>query len=599
MSSQTGKLTRFWQELKRRRVVHVITVYASASFVLIELVNNLTEPLNLPPKMATIVVVILAVGFPLAVILAWIYDLTGKGIEKTKPAEEVEDELQNKVPNVWRIATYVSFVVIVGLLTHNIVGGPKELRAGDIQSLVILPFENYTGDDQLENMVAGMHSLLIGDVGRVSGLRVIGKTSSSLYKEAEMSAGDIASELNVDAVVEATVMCLGDSVCMQFRLVSTTGDEEQLWVGEYREEKGQILNLYNRVTKQIAEEVRIELTENEEKVFSKDRGADRDAIDAFIKSYAYWGDLGTEALDKAYEFLSLALEKDPEWAPTHAALAVVWGARMQMGMVETEKGREKINKSIERARELDADFADSHFINGIIFTWSDWKWEKGERELLKALAMNPNHVMARMYYAHLLMSLQRMDEALIQAELALNLDPRNPTVLALYSVVLKGDGQHEAAMEFIEKALALDPDHSFTRGQVGRALYNTGQFEKNLERHESYLVQKLGEMNVPDLDSIYREHGRLAAYQELARLYELYSEELSYGHSYIRRARDLYRAAAYSKALDELEKALEVRNPNLPYIGTGTRFEDLHDSARFLAILDSMKLPHPAYHKNP
>ena len=90
MSQKTQKYPRFWQELKRRRVVHVITVYASASFVLIELINNLTEPLNLPPRLSTIVVIILAVGFPLAVILAWIYDLTPEGIEKTKSAEETE-----------------------------------------------------------------------------------------------------------------------------------------------------------------------------------------------------------------------------------------------------------------------------------------------------------------------------------------------------------------------------------------------------------------------------------------------------------------------------------------------------------------------------
>ena len=156
MPQKISKLSQFWQELKRRRVVHVVTVYASAAFVLIELVNNLTEPLNLPPRLSTIVVIVLAVGFPLAVILAWIYDLTPEGIEKTRAADEAEGPEKVRVPNAWRIATYVSFVVIVGLVTINIVGGSKTLHAGDIQSLVILPFDNFTGDDALENMVSGM-----------------------------------------------------------------------------------------------------------------------------------------------------------------------------------------------------------------------------------------------------------------------------------------------------------------------------------------------------------------------------------------------------------------------------------------------------------
>ena len=591
MPDKPKGLSHFWKELRRRNVLRSLAIYAGTAFIILEACNMLFPRWGLPDWSIDLVFWLLVLGAVINVVVAWVFDITPEGVKKTKPMEEEAESERPSGSKGWKAATYLSMVVIVALIIFNVVTVGNNVRAGDIQSLVILPFENYTGDEQLENMVSGMHSLLIGDMGRVSGLRVIGKTSSSLYKEAEMSARDIASELNVDAVVEATVMCLGDSICMQFRLVSTTGDEELLWVGEYREDKGQILNLYNRVTKQIAEEVRIELTENEEKILAKDRAADRDAIDAFIRSYAYWGDLGTEALDKAYEFLSLALEKDSEWAPIHAAMAIVWGGRMQMGTVEPGMGRKLINESIERARELDADFADSHFINGIIFTWSDWEWENGEKEFLKALAMNPNHVMARMYYAHLLMSLQRMDEALIQGTMAMNLDPRNPTVLALYSIVLKGAGQHVAVLEYIEKSFAIDPDHSFTRGQVGRALYNTGQYEKELEMQERHLAQQLGEQDVPDLDSIYREHGKLAAYQELARLWKLHEEELNF--SYMAMARAFYRAGAYEKALDELEKALEIRNPNMPYIGTGTRFEALHDSTRFLVILDSMNLPHP------
>ena len=198
MPISPNKLSRFWQEIKRRRVIHVITVYASVSWVLIQLINNLAEPLNLPPKLFIIVLIVLVVGFPLAIILSWIYDVTSEGVEKTKPIEELKEGEKTGIPNAWKIATYVSFIVIIGLTVLNIVGGGKQLRAGDIQSLVILPFENYTGDDQLDNMVSSMHSLLCGDMGRISGLRVIGKTSSKIYKDTDMSAKDIARELNVE-----------------------------------------------------------------------------------------------------------------------------------------------------------------------------------------------------------------------------------------------------------------------------------------------------------------------------------------------------------------------------------------------------------------
>lgn len=592
MPQTNGKLVIFWKELKRRKVFRSLAIYAGTAFVILEATTIIFPRWGLPDWTIDLVLYLLIFGAFVNVIIAWFYDITPEGLHKTRAMEvEVAEGPISSDSKAWKIATYLSLAVIAALITLNMVRNPKQLHAGDIQSLVILPFENYTGDDQLENMVAGMHSLLIGDMCRVSGLRVIGKTSASQYENVNMSAGEIAGELHVDAVVEATVLCLGDSVCMQFRLVSTTGEEEQLWVGEYREEKGQILNLYNRVTKQIAREVHIELTSSEEQNLAKDRAADRDAINAFILSYAYWGDLSAEGFDKAEEYLQLAVEKDPEWASTYAALAVVWVGRIQMGMIDVETGRSKINEYIEQARKLDKDFPDSHFINGVIFSWPDWEWENGERELQQALAINPNHAMARMYYAHLLMSLQRMDEALEQGKLAMDLDPKNPLIISLYSVVLKGAERHEEVLDYVEKALDIDPDHDFSKGQIERAFYDSGEYERSLQLNTAYLSKRLVPEDIPDLVQIFRENGRQAAYREVSFLWEKYYKDPD--HYPLSMARHYYRAGAYEKALDILEKAYREHNPNMPYISTGSRYKALHDSTRFLAILDRMNLPHP------
>ena len=154
MAGNPNKLSQFWLELKRRRVVHVITVYASAAFVIIELVNNLSEPLNLPVNLPTIVIIVLAVGFPLAIILSWLYDLTSEGVEKTRHVSEIQEGEKTIVPGAWKIATYVSFVVIIGLVVLNVMGKSNQIRPGSIQSLVVLPFVNFTGDDQLEYFVS-------------------------------------------------------------------------------------------------------------------------------------------------------------------------------------------------------------------------------------------------------------------------------------------------------------------------------------------------------------------------------------------------------------------------------------------------------------
>jgi tetratricopeptide (TPR) repeat protein len=146
-------------------------------------------------------------------------------------------------------------------------------------------------------------------------------------------------------------------------------------------------------------------------------------------------------------------------------------------------------------------------------------------------------------------------------------------------------------LEFLEKALSIDPGHAFTRGQLGRAYYNLGEYDKDLELQMNYLIRVLGKESLPDLVAKYNDLGRQAAYEEVVRLVELYLEEDYFGP--ISMAVDYYRIEAYGKALDELEKGYAKHDPNMPYIGTGTRYEALHDSARFLAILDGMNLPHP------
>lgn len=214
MPVKSLNLRRFWPELKRRRVIHLISVYASSAFIIIELINKLSEPLKLPDNLLTIVVILLAVGFPFAIILSWLFDLNSKGIERIKPISDVVPAAASAVPGAWKLATIVSFAVIIGSIVLNIVGINKQACAASVRSLVVLPFSNYTGDDQLKYFVDGMHSSFKGGIGQLSGLKVLGETSANAYQKVNKSLPVIASELNVDAALESTVMCPGDSICL-------------------------------------------------------------------------------------------------------------------------------------------------------------------------------------------------------------------------------------------------------------------------------------------------------------------------------------------------------------------------------------------------
>jgi len=594
MPNSPNKLSRFWQEIKRRRVIHVITVYASSAWVIIQLIDNLTEPLNLPPKLFTIVLIVLVVGFPLAIILSWIYDVTSEGVEKTKPIEELKEGEKTVIPNAWKIATYVSFVVIIGLAVLNIVGGGKQLRAGDIQSLVILPFENFTGDDQLDNMVSSMHSLLCGDMGRISGLRVIGKTSSKIYKDTDMSAKDIAREVNVDAVLEPTIMSLGDSVRMQFRLVSTTGEENLIWVGDFSEDKRQILNLYNRITRQVADEVKIELTPEEDRLLSISKTVDREAYDAYLKGRSYLDMFSPESWSVAIESFEKAIEIEPDWAAPYAGLAEVGGYMNQIGFGPESDRIRMIYENLTKALELNPNSAEVHHQNAGTSAWIEFDWKKAEQEYLKAIELNPSFARSHSFYAHVLTILRRTDEALYEGKLSVELDPENPFTLGLYAVVLFHTGQCQEALFYLEKALSIDPDHPFLSNKLAWVYVCLGDYEKAFVEWKKYNYDRWEMMggDVELLEEVFYEHGWIAFIKELTKLHEeAVAKGIYVTDGFI--ISTYFVMGKYDKAMDYLDIMYEDNNgnPNLPYYSAKSTYDKMKGNPRYLELLKKMNLP--------
>ena len=589
MSQSIGKLSHFWRELKRRKVLRSLAIYAGTAFIILEAATIIFPRWNLPDWTIDLVLWLLVLGAVINVFVAWFFDITPQGLQKTKPVEEVSVSETQTDSKAWRVATYLSLLVIIGLITLNIVRNPNSLHAGDIQSLVILPFENYTGDEKFDNMVASMHSLLIGDMGRISGLRVIGKTSSGTYKGIDKTAPEIASELEVDAVVEATVTCLGDSICMQFRLVNTVGKEEQLWVADYREDKGQILNLYNRVTRQIADEVMVKLTSKEDLLLDENRMADRDAVDAFLKGYTYLEDLHPEALYKALDFLNEAVEKDPEWAPPYAGLTLIWGALAQMSAVTPEVAGPHIFSNLNKALELDPNLHETQFIMAGMAVWQEWNWEKGEEAFLNAIAVNPNDEMSRIYYSHLLVFLNRPDEAFIQGQLAVKLDPKNALIQALFAPVVCEVLGWEAGYQQVETALELDPDNYFAINFLDQFAINVGEYDRAMEGLMYFLP--FSDEIKDEIKGIYAEQGIYDAYgvvlDQLENNHVLGPGDMAMRYALVKK---------YEKALEAIEKAYEIRDPNLPYLTTKfSCFQPLYKDPRFIAVVEKMGLTIPEH----
>jgi TolB-like protein len=481
-------------------------------------------------------------------------------------------------------------IIIVPLIVFNIIGLGKPVRAGSVESLVILPFSNYTGDETLETLVSGMHACLISDVKRLSGLRVINTTTSDVYKNAGKSIHEIADELKVEAAMEVSVLGIHDSILIQVSLINAFPEEEILWIEDFKEEKSKFLNLYNNITKKIADEVKIKLTPGEERLLAASRTVNPEALVAYMKGQFHWERIGKEDMDSALHYFQIAIDKAPDWADPYAGMAMTWSVIGGSAYGPLNEAYKKTTEYMNKALDLDPNSANSHYIKAVLTVWPGWDWETGEKEFLNTLELNPNDALARVYYAHLLMILRRMDEAIFQANLALALDPLRPLVLGFYARVMWYAGDFSAALKQSEKALSIDPDNNFALEAVTNACLRIGDTLKWYEKYRRRIYWS-NEKYLVHMDSLFNKDGYFAVIKDRIKVNEeVYSRGGSI--SFTGQANRYLIMNEYDKAMDYYEKAYEEKLGNLAYLSLAViDHPELKENQRYIALLKKMNLP--------
>lgn len=361
-------------------------------------------------------------------------------------------------------------------------------------------------------------------------------------------------------------------------------------MAEYTETKSQIPNIHNRITKQIANELKIELTDKQVNILSGSRTVDPGAVDAYLKGLHYLDLINKNSLEKAKEYFSKAIETEPDWAPPYTGLTEAFAYQMQMSFISPSIAIPNIYDNLNKALELDPNSGNSHYIKAVIAVWTEWNWEKGEEEFIKSLELNPSNALGRAFYGHLLIILQRPDEAIHQAKLALKLDPLRPFILGLVGSVMANTGDFKSAIALYEKALSIDPTHRFAIYFLSGIYRQMGDYEKWFEYFKKTGWQD--EETVAALDSVFREEGYLAAVEMTIKIDEEAANEryIDYNILGIR----YLELNDYDRAFDYFEKAYDIHHPNMPYISVAEQnYEQLRDNPRYIELLKKMNLPLP------
>lgn len=463
-------------------------------------------------------------------------------------------------------------------------GTPAAGEEPEIRSLAVLPLDDLSGDPTQAYFTDGMTEALIAELGRLEGLKVISRTSAMHYRDTDKLLPEISRELDVDALIEGSVLRAGDDVRITLQLMHGPGDRH-LWSASYQEALGDVLDLQKRIARRVAEELQISLVPGRRERFAeRSRSPDPRAYEAYLKGRYQSERLGRESLLTAMTSLREAVALDSTFAPAYAALAETCAMPALVGEVTSLK---ECGSWARRAVELDDGLAEAHAALGFV-KMLEWDWEGSERAFLRARELNSSSVMARQWYAELLRRTMRPEEALVEIGRAEELDPLNLFVKTMAGWPLFSQRRYEEAIARWDEVLEMDPNYGLAIYNRGLAYWMMGRPREVLEAAE-LASGRFGE-EAAIIRVLTAAGNALADSAEQARRMIAEAEEI-HGDD-----RPGMIAAVYvtlgreQKALSLLERGYALRDPWLPNTASEPLLDGLRDHPRFQELLRKMGL---------
>ncbi|MBW6500287.1 MAG: TIR domain-containing protein [Bacteroidales bacterium] len=462
------------------------------------------------------------------------------------------------------------------------------------KSVAVLPFTNLSPDPDQDYFSDGMMDEILDRLFKIGDLKVISRTSSMQYRNTDLSIKEIARELGVGAILEGSVRRAGNLVRITVQLIDARNDTH-LWSEVYDGDLSDLSNIFSMqsdVAQSVAKELKALISPQEKRLIEKIPDTDLEVYDQYLKSLSYRNDFSRESLYKALEFLNSAVEKDPDLALLYAGLTQVWMGIQQMGYEPPDVAGPKIFENLNKTLELDPDLAVAHYLNAMIAHLVEWNWEKSEKEFLKALAINPNDALSRIFYSQLLAVLQRDDEALEQGKLAYSLDPLNHNMKSWYGATLLMAGDCKTGLSLVEEVIAADQGNILANNGMLMAAYRCKEYDKVLTAEKHLLPFLFEEVAFKEIERIYHDQGIVSAYDEIMK----HLEEVVQNNTispFDLALRYIY-ANQPDKAMVCIEKAFEIHDPATIYIATKMgNLDPLFSNPRFIDICEKMNLPVP------
>ena len=457
-----------------------------------------------------------------------------------------------------------------------------------IESIAVLPLENLSRDPEQDYFADGMTEALITSLAKIGALRVISRTSTMRYKKTDKTLPQIARELNVDAVVEGTVLRSGERVRISAQLVQASTDTH-LWAESYERDLRDVLQLQSEIARAVARGVETKLTPSEQEQLSRTATVDPEAYEAYLKGRYYWNKRSGEAVKKGVEYFQRAIKKDPSYAPPYAALADCAGVAGFWSFASPMEGCGRAKAAALRALQIE-DSAEAHASLGWATLHYDWDFFSAEREFQRAIQLNPRYATAHQWYGHCLGAMGRFDEAFTVLKHAIQLDPFSLIVATSYAGISWLGRRWNEAIDQTRKVLDLDPNYIAGRWALARSYDCLGSYEAAIACAQDAI--RLSGDNlffITDLGHAYAAAGqREEAVRILDQLQEASEQRYVDGCFLAQICAALNQT---EEALRWLEMAYGQRASYIAYIKLDPWFDNLRSDPRFQDLLRRMNFP--------
>ena len=525
----------FFNELKRRHVFRIGVAYLVVAWLIVQVVAAITPMLDLPNWLGKTVLVLLAVGFPVALILAWAFEMTPEGVKRTDDLDEVAPKRAVSIGRTLNVVILAALVLAVGFLVwRQYSGAPVQTArtapaaapavakpASDVlpNSVAVLPFENLSPKPDDAYFASGLHEEVINQLSKIHSMSVIARASVMQYAKETKPVPEIARELHVGSVMEGSVQFANDRVKLTAQLVDgVTGTN--LWSESYELPFGDVFKIESDIATNVANALKAQFLPEEQARIEKVPTKSPEAYAVFLQAQAAY-DRGDAATD--ISLLQRAISIDPQFARAYAAIGYIQAFTLvntAIGSGVSQDQRAKIEslsrKNAERALEIDPNVPLANAALALP-AFYNWRWSEAEKDFSRALELGPNDITTRGLYAFLLSWIGRHEEAIAMAKRGAELDPEHPDA-GSYGLQLGSAGQYAPAIDVLERRIALKPLDLIGRywlAQVDIASGNPTPAIKQIEVSEQIAGANPALAIVPVWAYVYGRAGRPADAERL------------------------------------------------------------------------------------